>query len=72
GKTIEYLVNHQSKKSAGELTMEAVTSYWLIEALVGKVSKEELCFHCVGAFSLIYEYPCVIRTQIIHPLESGD
>ncbi|MCC5619017.1 hypothetical protein LC605_28835 [Nostoc sp. CHAB 5836] len=49
GKTIEYLVNHQSKKSAGELTMEAVTSYWLIEALVGKVSKEEFIEACLSS-----------------------
>ncbi|BAZ33720.1 hypothetical protein NIES4074_62340 (plasmid) [Cylindrospermum sp. NIES-4074] len=49
GRTIEYLVNHQSKKSAAELTMEAVTSYWLIEALVGKVSKEEFIEACLSS-----------------------
>ena len=49
GRTIEYLVNHRSKKSAGELTMEAVTSYWLIEALVGKVSKEEFIEACLSS-----------------------
>lgn len=49
GRTIEHLVNHRSKKSAGELTMEAVTSYWLIEALVGKVSKEEFIEACLSS-----------------------
>ena len=28
--------------------MEAVTSYWLIEALVGKVSKEEFIEACLS------------------------
>lgn len=49
GRTIEYLVNHPSKKSSGEMAMEGLTSYWLIEALVGKVGKEEFIEACLSS-----------------------
>ncbi|HLO86555.1 MAG TPA: hypothetical protein VK203_16365 [Nostocaceae cyanobacterium] len=49
GKTIQYLVSHSSKKSSGEMAMEALTSYWLIEALVGKVGKEEFIEACLSS-----------------------
>lgn len=42
GKVIEYLLAYPGK-TAVELTGEAITSYWLVEALKGKVSDEE--FH---------------------------
>jgi hypothetical protein len=49
GKTIQYLVSHSSKKSSGEMAMEGLTSYWLIEALVGKVDKEEFIEACLSS-----------------------
>ncbi|ABA24755.1 hypothetical protein Ava_B0041 (plasmid) [Trichormus variabilis ATCC 29413] len=42
GIVIEYLMNHPSKKPVNELVMEAVTNYWLVEALVGTISEQEL------------------------------
>ncbi|HEY9801978.1 MAG TPA: hypothetical protein V6D25_16580 [Leptolyngbyaceae cyanobacterium] len=42
GLVIEYLMNHPSKKPVNELVMEAVTNYWLVEALVGTISEIDL------------------------------
>jgi hypothetical protein len=45
GKVIEYLLAYPGK-TAVELTTEAITSYWLVEALEGKVSDEEFQKAC--------------------------
>ncbi|MBE9053787.1 hypothetical protein IQ243_25975 [Nostocales cyanobacterium LEGE 11386] len=48
GKVIEYLLAYPGK-TAVELTGEALTSYWLVEALEGKVSDEEFQKACRAA-----------------------
>ncbi|MBD2254728.1 hypothetical protein [Nostoc parmelioides] len=49
GKVINYLLNHPSKRSSPELILEALSSYWLVEALEGKVSDEEFRKACCAA-----------------------
>lgn len=49
GKVIEYLLNHPSLKAATEFSMEALTAFWLAEALEGQVSHEELSKACWSA-----------------------
>ncbi|WP_193199966.1 hypothetical protein [Nostoc sp. MG11] len=49
GKVIEYLLNHPSGKSAINLALEAITSYWLVEALEGKVTQDEFHLACRAA-----------------------
>lgn len=49
GLVIDYLSKHPSRKAATELSMDAVASYWLAEALEDKVSQEELIKACWSA-----------------------
>jgi hypothetical protein len=49
GKVIDYLLKHRSGKAATDLATEAITSYWLVEALKGKVSDDEFEEACRAA-----------------------
>ncbi|MBE9036601.1 hypothetical protein [aff. Roholtiella sp. LEGE 12411] len=46
GKVIEYLLAYPSGKTAIDLLLEGATSYWVVEALEGKVSPEEFRLAC--------------------------
>ncbi|MBD2472159.1 hypothetical protein [Nostoc sp. FACHB-145] len=49
GKVIDYLLKHRSGRAATDLAIEAITSYWLVEALKGKVSEDEFQEACRAA-----------------------
>ncbi|MBD6620667.1 hypothetical protein FNW02_34100 [Komarekiella sp. 'clone 1'] len=49
GKVIEYLLAYPSGKTAIDLLLEGATSYWVVEALEGKVSPEEFRLACRAA-----------------------
>lgn len=46
GKVIDYLLSHPSKRNSPELILEALSAYYLVEALEGKVSDEEFRQAC--------------------------
>lgn len=61
GKVIEYLLNHPSNKAATEFSMEALTAFWLAEALEGQVSSEELSLACWSAIEKLEGKLATIR-----------
>lgn len=61
GKVIEYLLNHPSNKAATEFSMEALTAFWLPEALEGQVSSEELSLACWSAIEKLEGKLATIR-----------
>jgi len=61
GKVIEYLLNHPSNKAATEFSMEALTAFWLPEALEGFVSEEELSLACWSAIEKLEGKLATIR-----------
>ena len=61
GKVIEYLLNHPSNKAATEFSMEALTAFWLAEALEGQVSSEELIKACWSAIEKLEGKLATIR-----------
>lgn len=42
GKVIEYLIKHPSGNPGWELAIEAIASYWLVEALEGNVDPQQM------------------------------
>ena len=61
GKVIEYLLNHPSNKAATEFSMEALTAFWLPEALEGKVTNDELVKACWSAIEKLEGKLATIR-----------
>lgn len=53
GKVMEYLLKHPSKKPINELIMEAVTNYWLVEALAFTVNEQELITASLSAIGAL-------------------
>jgi hypothetical protein len=61
GLVIDYLSKHPSGKAVTEMSMEAVTAYWLAEALEGKVNQEELTKACWSAIEKLEAKLSTIR-----------
>jgi len=55
GKAIEYILNHPSGRGVSELALEAITSYWLPQALKGRVSDIEIYEACREAVKNLSE-----------------
>ncbi|MBW4689940.1 MAG: hypothetical protein KME40_33870 [Komarekiella atlantica HA4396-MV6] len=60
-KVIHYLVTHPSGKSSPELAMEAIASYWLIEALENNVAHEEIIIASRNANEKLEAKVAIIR-----------
>jgi hypothetical protein len=61
GLVIDYLSKHPSGKAVTEMSMEAVTAYWLAETLEGKVNQEELTKACRSAIEKLEAKLVTIR-----------
>ncbi|WP_100904027.1 hypothetical protein [Nostoc flagelliforme] len=60
-KVIHYLVTHPSGKSSPELAMEAISCYWLIEALENNVAHEEIIIASRNAIEMLEAKVAIIR-----------
>jgi hypothetical protein len=61
GKVIDYLLNHPSNRSATEFSIEAITAFWLAEALEGQVNQPELQKACWSAIEKLEAKLATIR-----------
>ncbi|MHC5746592.1 MAG: hypothetical protein ACYTXT_32820 [Nostoc sp.] len=61
GKVIDYLLNHPSNRSATEFAIEAITAFWLAEALEGQVNQPELQKACWSAIEKLEAKLATIR-----------
>jgi hypothetical protein len=61
GKVIDYLLNHPSNRSATEFAIEAITAFWLAEALEGQVNQPELQKACWSAIERLEAKLATIR-----------
>ncbi|MBD2254298.1 hypothetical protein [Nostoc parmelioides] len=61
GKVIDYLLNHPSNRPATEFAIEAITAFWLAEALEGQVSQPELQKACWSAIERLEAKLATIR-----------
>jgi len=62
GKVIDYLLNHPSNRPATEFSMEAITAFWLAEALEeGQVNQPELQKACWSAIERLEAKLATIR-----------
>lgn len=61
GKVIDYLLNHPSNRSATEFAIEAITAFWLAEALEGQVNQPELQKACWSAIEKLEGKLATIR-----------
>ncbi len=61
GKVIDYLLNHPSNRPATEFSMEAITAFWLAEALEGQVNQAELQKACWSAIERLEAKLATIR-----------
>ncbi|MEA5605451.1 hypothetical protein [Nostoc sp. UHCC 0252] len=61
GKVIDYLLKHPSNRSATEFAIEAITAFWLAEALEGQVNQPELQKACWSAIERLEAKLATIR-----------
>ncbi|MBG1266539.1 hypothetical protein [Nostoc sp. WHI] len=61
GKVIEYLLNHPSNRPATEFSIEAITAFWLAEALEGQARNDELAKACWSAIEKLEGKLATIR-----------
>ncbi|MBD2254774.1 hypothetical protein [Nostoc parmelioides] len=61
GKVIDYLLKHPSNRPATEFAIEAITAFWLAEALEGQVNQPELQKACWSAIERLEAKLATIR-----------
>ncbi|WP_155960303.1 hypothetical protein [Fischerella sp. PCC 9605] len=61
GKVIDFLLNHPSNKPATEFAIDAITAFWLAEALEGQLSQPELEKACWSAIERLEAKLATIR-----------